>query len=96
MKPTGSALGGEDVGDGGEADALRQRGNHRRGGQQRVPLLRDDDGHGEGAVGGGELAAHDEHGVDVAAARVRHSDHVPSRSCRRRRGHFLVGSRVVT
>jgi hypothetical protein len=46
-----AVLGGEDVEDGGEADALRQRGDHPRGGQQRVPLLRDDDGHGEGAGG---------------------------------------------
>jgi hypothetical protein len=74
-------LGGDDVGDGGEADAVGERAGHPRCGQQRVPLLCDDDGHAQGSVRGGEQAAHDEHGVDVTSAGVRHCDHVPS--CRR-------------
>jgi hypothetical protein len=48
-----------------------ERGEHPRDVQQLAPLLRDNDGHGEGGVRGGELAAHDEHRVDVAVARER-------------------------
>lgn len=70
-------LGWDDVGDGGEADAVRQRRGHAGGFQQHVPLLRDDDGDGERGVRGHEVAAHGEHRVDVAAARERHRDHVP-------------------
>jgi hypothetical protein len=53
-----------------------ERDGHPCGVQQLAPLLPDDDGHGEGGVRGGELAAHDEHRVDVATARERRREGV--------------------
>ena len=73
-------LGGDDVGDGLEADARRGGAVERWiAAEQAEPLLGDDDGGGD-AVPGGEEAAEVQHRVDVAAARVGH-------------GHDVAGAR---